>query len=124
MEKMLVYYNEERGIIGLRDHHFDWEEGDEIMTDGIRTVVFGIFAKTDKNIMLAQKMMSILRRYQPRKKMVMVLDEDFERSGDFLSDMLSAFEHSHYELRDVRTQVWKSFDAQLDFVEDVLNKMD
>lgn len=27
-KNFLIYYNEERELIGLREHHFDWEEGD------------------------------------------------------------------------------------------------
>lgn len=123
-KKFLVYYNESKQLIGLREHHFDWEEGDEITTNGVRTVIFGIFEGTDRNMKLVKSMFDTLRRYLPKKKWVQVLDGDFKATGDWFEDMMFAMVHSHYELIDVRKKVWKDFDAQLDFVDSVFAKMD
>ena len=123
-KKFLVYYNEDRELIGMREHHFDWEEGDVITTDGVRTVIFGIFDGTEKNMSLVKRMFNALRRHLPKKKAVLVLDEGYEYTGDWFEDMMLQIEHSHTELIDVRRKVWKSFDAQLDFVDAVFSQME
>lgn len=124
VKKFLVYYNESRELIGMREHHFDWEEGDTITTDGVSTVIFGIFEGTKKNLSLVHRMFDTLRKYLPKKKQVRVLDEGFDRTGDAFEDMMNAMLHSHYELVDVHKKVWKDFDAQLDFVDSVFAEME
>lgn len=124
VKKFLVYYNESRELIGMREHHFDWEEGDTITTDGVSTVIFGIFEGTKKNLSLAHRMFDTLRKYLPKKKEVRVLDEGFVKTGDAFEDMMNALLHSHMELVDVHKKVWKDFDAQLDFVDSVFAKME
>ena len=124
IKKFLVYYNESRGLIGFREHHFDWEEGDVITTDGVRTTIFGIFDGTEKNLKLASKMIDTLRRYLPKKKWIYVIDKGIKLTGDWFEDALNIMENSHYELVDVRTKVWKSFDAELDFVDEVMSEME
>ena len=124
VKKFLVYYNESRELIGLREHHFDWEEGDTITTDGVSTVIFGIFEGTKKNLSLVHRMFDTLRKYLPKKKQVRVLDEGFDRTGDAFEDMMNAMLHSHYELVDVHKKVWRDFDAQLDFVDSVFAEME
>lgn len=123
-KKFLVYYNEDRELIGMREHHFDWEEGDTITTDGVRTVIFGIFEGTEKNMSLVKQMFNTLRRHLPKKKQVLVLDEGYKYTGDLFEDLMLQIEHSHVELIDVRRRVWKSFDAQLDFVDAVFAQME
>lgn len=123
-KRFLVYYNEDRELIGMREHHFDWEEGDVITTDGVRTVIFGIFEGTKKNLSLVKSMFNHLRRHLPKKKQVLVLDEGFHYTGDLFEDMRLRIEHGHYEWVDVRRRVWKSFDAQLDFVDAVFAQME
>ena len=123
-KKFLVYYNEAQELIGMREHHFDWEEGDVITTDGVRTVIFGIFEGTKKNMGLIKSMFNHLRRHLPKKKQVLVLDEGYEYTGDWFEDMMLQIEHSHVELVDVNRRVWKSFDAQLDFVDAVFAQME
>jgi hypothetical protein len=60
VKKFLVYYNESRRLIGWREHHFDWEEGDTITTDGVSTVIFGIFTGTRHNMIVLRHMMEVL----------------------------------------------------------------
>lgn len=124
VKKFLVYYNESRELIGMREHHFDWEEGDTITTDGVSTVIFGIFEGTEKNMSLVKRMFDTLRKYLPKKKQVRVLDEGFSYTGDWFEDMMLQLEHSHTELVDVHKKVWKDFDAELDFVDSVFAKME
>ena len=123
VKKFVVYYNERQQLIGMREHHFDWEEGDTITTDGVSTTIFGIFEGTKKNLSLAHRMFDTLRKYLPKKKMVRVRDEGFVKTGDQIEDMLNALVHSHMELVDVHKKIWKNFDAQLDFVDSVFEKM-
>ncbi|SDO12368.1 hypothetical protein SAMN04487900_11054 [Prevotella communis] len=122
-KKFLVYYNESKNLIGIREHHFDWEEGDDITTNGIRTTIFAIFTGTKQNIEMANWMMRTLRLHQPKKKEVIVLDDGYKYTGDWFDDMMLQLEHGHRELIDVNRKVWKNFDAQLDFVEEVVNRM-
>ena len=124
VKKFLVYYNESRELIGLREHHFDWEEGDTITTNGVSTVIFGIFEGTEKNMSLVKRMFDTLRKYLPKKKQVRVLDEGFSYTGDWFEDMMLQLEHSHTELVDVHKKVWKDFDAELDFVDSVFAQME
>lgn len=35
----IVFYNESKEIVGYREHHFDWEEGDTITTNGVKTTI-------------------------------------------------------------------------------------
>lgn len=118
-KKFLVYYNESEELIGMREHHFDWKEGDTIVTDGVSTTIFGIFDGTKKNLDLMHEMFDTLRKYLPKKKWVRVLDKGFVKTGDPFEDMMNGWIHSHYELVDVKKKVWKDFDAQLDFVDSV-----
>ena len=46
------------------------------------------------------------------------------KQGDLFDDMMMQIEHGHYEWVDVRRRVWKSFDAQLDFVDAVFEQME
>ncbi len=124
VKKFLVYYNESRELIGLREHHFDWEEGDTITTDGVSTVIFGIFEGTEKNMSLVKRMFNTLRKYLPKKNQVRVLDDGFSYTGDWFEDMMLQLEHSHTELVDVHKKVWKDFDAELDFVDSVFAQME
>ena len=101
-KNFLVYYNEDRELIGMREHHFDWEEGDVITTNGVSTVIFGIFEGTKKNLSLVKSMFNHLRRHLPKKKQVLVLDEGFHYTGDLFVDMMLQIEHGHYEWVDVR----------------------
>jgi hypothetical protein len=73
---------------------------------------------------LVKRMFNALRRHLPKKKAVLVLDEGYEYTGDWFEDMMLQIEHSHTELIDVRRKVWKSFDAQLDFVDAVFSQME
>lgn len=123
-KKFLVYYNEDLELIGMREHHFNWEEGDTITTEGVRSVIFGIFNGTEKNMRLMKSMFNTLRRHLPKKKQVLVLDKGFHYTGDLLEDMILQIEHGHYELVDVNRRVWKSFDAQLDFVDAVFSEIE
>lgn len=52
----VVFYNESKEIVGYREHHFDWEEGDTITTNGVKTTIFAIFRGTEKNLRAASDM--------------------------------------------------------------------
>lgn len=42
--------------IGHREHHFDWEEGDVITTDGKKTEIYAIVKNTPDNVELLYEM--------------------------------------------------------------------
>lgn len=42
--------------IGHREHHFDWEEGDIITTDGKKTEIYAIVKNTPENVELLTDM--------------------------------------------------------------------
>lgn len=106
--KYLVYYNEEKQVIGIRPHHFDWKEGQDIQTNGIRTTIFAIFDATENNVELADDMMVSLKKNTPRRGSV----------------QLTRSEYGCSSIRAISKDAWKSFDAELDFVDEVLAKMD
>ena len=104
MKKYLVYYNENEELIGIREHMFDWEEGQEILSNGRKVVIFAIFDGTPENIRIANIMMATLKKYSNNTKTRLV-----EKNGQL----------------GFRTtgKVWKSFDAELDYVEEMVNSM-
>lgn len=119
-KKYLFYYNESKNLIGIRQHHWNWKEGDDITTDGVKTTIFGIFEGTEENEELAFYAMKALRRKYP-----------FFRSNIYpeTADMDDIDEVVDARLNDkIRKEfapncTWKNFDAKLDFVDAVLAEM-
>ncbi len=128
-KKFIVYYNEEKGIIGYRPHAFDWQEGEDIYTNGVKTTIFAIFDYSERNMRIAETMMKTLHRYNPHYGNRIVLNDsisesDINQAGDDLDKMMFLFENSHIERVQTNKKVWKNFDAKLDYVEDMVNSMD
>lgn len=123
-KKYVVYYNEDKEIIGYREHHFDWEEGDNIKTDGVTTTIFGIFDGTKKNMELAHYMIATLKKHEPHYKSVLY----YEGVSNFQQLCESIFAGNMPQLksetRQTTKKVWKNFDAKLDFVDAVMAEMD
>lgn len=42
--------------VGHREHHFDWEEGDTIVTDGKKTEIYAIVKNTPNNVELMEEL--------------------------------------------------------------------
>lgn len=119
----IVFYNESKEIVGYREHHFDWEEGDTITTNGVKTTIFAIFRGTEKNLRAASDMIKTINQYMPKYKQVSILNEGVRLTGDVFDDMINVMMNSHLETIQTRTRVWKNFDAMLDFVEHVVNEV-
>ena len=119
----VVFYNESKEIVGYREHHFDWEEGDTITTNGVKTTIFAIFRGTEKNLRAASDMIKTINKYMPKYKQVSILNEGGRLTGDVFDDMINVMMNSHLETIQTRKRVWKNFDAMLDFVEHVVNEV-
>lgn len=119
----VVFYNESKEIVGYREHHFDWEEGDTITTNGVKTTIFAIFRSTEKNLRAASDMIKTINQYMPKYKQVSILNEGVRLTGDVFDDMINVMMNSHLETIQTRKRVWKNFDAMLDFVEHVVNEV-
>ncbi len=119
----VVFYNESKEIVGYREHHFDWEEGDTITTNGVKTTIFAIFRGTEKNLRAASDMIKTINQYMPKYKQVSILNEGVRLTGDVFDDMINVMMNSHLETIQTRKRVWKNFDAMLDFVEHVVNEV-
>jgi hypothetical protein len=119
----IVFYNESKEIVGYREHHFDWEEGDTITTNGVKTTIFAIFRGTEKNLRAASDMIKTINQYMPKYKQVSILNEGVRLTGDVFDDMINVMMNSHLETIQTRKRVWKNFDAMLDFVEHVVNEV-
>lgn len=119
----IVFYNESKEIVGYREHHFDWEEGDTITTNGVKTTIFAIFRGTEKNLRAASDMIKTINQYMPKYKQVSILNEGVRLTGDVFDDMINVMMNSHLETIQSRKRVWKNFDAMLDFVEHVVNEV-
>lgn len=119
----IVFYNESKEIVGYREHHFDWEEGDTITTNGVKTTIFAIFRGTEKNLRAASDMIKTINQYMPKYKQVSILNEGVRLTGDVFDDMINVMMNSHLETIQTRKRVWKNFDAILDFVEHVVNEV-
>lgn len=119
----VVFYNESKEIVGYREHHFDWEEGNTITTNGVKTTIFAIFRGTEKNLRAASDMIKTINQYMPKYKQVSILNEGVRLTGDVFDDMINVMMNSHLETIQTRKRVWKNFDAMLDFVEHVVNEV-
>lgn len=119
----VVFYNESKEIVGYREHHFDWEEGDTITTNGVKTTIFAIFRGTEKNLRAASDMIKTINQYMPKYKQVSILNEGVRLTGDVFDDMINVMMNSHLETIQTRKRVWKNFDAMLDYVEHVVNEV-
>lgn len=119
----IVFYNESKEIVGYREHHFDWEEGDTITTNGVKTTIFAIFRGTEKNLRAASDMIKTINQYMPKYKQVSILNEGVRLTGDVFDDMINVMMNSHLETIQTRKRVWKNLDAMLDFVEHVINEV-
>ena len=119
----VVFYNESKEIVGYREHHFDWEEGDTITTNGVKTTIFAIFRGTEKNLRAASDMIKTINQYMPKYKQVSILNEGVRLTGDVFDDMINVMMNSHLDTIQTRKRVWKNFDAMLDFVEHVVNEV-
>lgn len=119
----IVFYNESKEIVGYREHHFDWEEGDTITTNGVKTTIFAIFRGTEKNLRAASDMIKTINQYMPKYKQVSILNEGVRLTGDVFDDMINVMMNSPLETIQTRKRVWKNFDAMLDFVEHVVNEV-
>ena len=119
----VVFYNESKEIVGYREHHFDWEEGDTITTNGVKTTIFAIFRGTEKNLRAASDMIKTINQYMPKYKQVSILNEGVRLTGDVFDDMINVMMNSHLETIQTRKRVWKNFDAMLDFVEHMVNEV-
>lgn len=119
----VVFYNESKEIVGYREHHFDWEEGDTITTNVVKTTIFAIFRGTEKNLRAASDMIKTINQYMPKYKQVSILNEGVRLTGDVFDDMINVMMNSHLETIQTRKRVWKNFDAMLDFVEHVVNEV-
>lgn len=119
----VVFYNESKEIVGFREHHFDWEEGDTIITNGVKTTIFAIFRGTEKNLRAASDMIKTINQYMPKYKQVSILNEGVRLTGDVFDDMINVMMNSHLETIQTKKRVWKNFDAMLDFVEHVVNEV-
>lgn len=123
-KEFVVYYNESKNLIGYRERHFDWEEGEDIMTNGVKTTVFGIFDGTDKNMELAHYMIVTLKKHEPHYKRVV-----YAEGVKNVADYIAAIEEGRIPKIKCETlcttkRVWKDFDAKLDFIDNVMAEMD
>lgn len=112
-KKYLIYYNEQKNIIGIREHHFGWKEGDDVITNGVKTTIFAIFDGTANNEEIAYSMMRTLKRYsrvRTTKRIVLTRDDE----GTVGIGLLTR----------TSCKVWKSFDAKLDYVDAMVARMD
>lgn len=129
-KKYIIYYNENANIIGYREHHFDWEEGEDIINDGKKVTIFAVVEGTCKNISIMNNMIKTLQKYSPRYKQVWVLDKPVPSTmaGNDIESRLNraffALENSHQETINTNKKVWKDFDAMLDYVDACLEVMD
>lgn len=125
VEKFLVCYNEESQYIILRRHHFDWKEGEVITTNGLKTVIFGIFEGNKKNRGLVGWLFRTLCSFRPRKKAMHVgTIEEFSFCEYDAEDEIEVLKKVRQQFVDTKRQVWKNFDAELDFIDNVLAAMD
>lgn len=60
--KKYLFYSTNDGDFGVREHHFDWTEGDTIFTDGVPCRIMKVFEGNKINIMLSNRIMKTLKK--------------------------------------------------------------
>lgn len=117
-KKYIIYYNESNYKIGYREHHFDWKEGDDIIDGGTTCTIFAIFDGTPKNMRIVKTMMQTIKRYHP----------SYARPTCPKISAVEALEILKGQGLDATiptvVKTWKSFDAMLDYVDEVVATMD
>ena len=121
-KKYIIYYNESKDLIGVREHHFDWQEGEEITTDGVKTTIFGIFEGTERNIELAIATVKTTKKKYPFFREHLFPGDDVDEDDE--DEVLDAAINQQIRDEFAPNYKWKDFDAKLDFVDSVMAEMD
>lgn len=120
-KRMVLYYGVTEEVIGVRECMFDWKEGDEIVTNGVKTEVYAVFDSTEKNMTAMVEMflelntktaMSPLRNFDPEY-------DDLYYFIDFL-DLMDYMVCNKYT---VKKREWSDYEKRLDYMEDCFAKV-
>ncbi len=87
MKKYVIYYNEKEEVVGYRERHFDWAEGETIITNGRQVAIFAIFDGTEKNLRTASNMLKTIKRYMPGQLNKKVW-KNFDAILDYVDDVV------------------------------------
>ena len=81
-KKVVLYFSDEKKVIGTRNHAFNWKAGDTIMTNGVKTEIYVVIPCTRHNIILINGMFKMLNSTTSRTR--------YERD-EVMEDFLSGF---------------------------------
>ena len=101
----------------------DWKEGDEINTDGAKTVIYAVFDNTRHNLAVITALFKILNtntamwcisKYFDANDPDDVDDLEFTDFFDWISVMVCT-------QQTMKKRVWKNYENRLDFMEAMVN---
>lgn len=123
VKKLALYYGITREVIGVRQCLHDWKEGDEINTDGAKTVIYAVFDNTRHNLAVITALFKILNtntamwcisKYFDANDPDDVDDLEFTDFFDWISVMVCT-------QQTMKKRVWKNYENRLDFMEAMVN---
>lgn len=126
-KKLALYYGVNKEVIGVRECLHDWEEGDVITTDGVKTEIYAIFESTMPNMMTMAKMfcnlntntaMWCLKGFNPNPQDE---DEEYDNEGilDY-TDMLDLLAVMVCTPCTMKKREWADYEKRLDYMEDIV----
>ena len=68
-KKLVLYYANDHSIVGWREHHFDWKEGDTIYTDGVRCTIYCVIEDCYFHRQLVKLMIKFVRMIAANTKL-------------------------------------------------------
>jgi len=123
-KKLILFYGLTAPMIGIREHHYDWKEGDELDFRRAKTEVYAVFDVTHENMLKMYDMFKELNTPTSMKGLRCYLDcegildmpeecslKDWPELQDVLPYMMCN--------KDTRKKrQWKDYDRMLDFMEE------
>ena len=124
---MILYFGLAEAVIGVREHHFGWQEGDVITTNGAKTEIYAIFEPTPNNMLTMVKMFQTLNT---RTSMGCLgkLDttegpEYVYEELDFMLDEVNLEEVMVCNNQTAKKYAFKDYEKRLDFMEECVEQI-
>lgn len=125
VKKLALYYGVNQEVIGVRECLHDWEEGDVITTNGVKTEIYAIFDSTMRNMKILAGMfctlnvatqMGCLKNYTQTHSNEELDNEWMFEYNDFF-DLLAVMTCTPWTMK---KRQWADYEKRLDFMEEMV----